>query len=100
MMIVFFEIPRAWLCYYNFVTLSRCMMNVYMVWIIVGAALNVMSIFTIGLGGMINFILFPTQLVVMFFTGYVLWFKIGKYVEAKREYEKGRRSGELPDPEE
>ena len=54
-----FEIPRCWMCYYNFVTLSRCMMNVFMFYIIIGGVFSVLSIFTIGLSSTVNMILFP-----------------------------------------
>ena len=92
-MLVLFEIPRCWMCFYNYMTLSRCMMNVFMVWIVVGAAGSIFNMFTIGLSGLVNLILFPAQLALMFLTGYLLWFKIGTYVAAKKEYEKGIKKG-------
>ena len=91
-----FEIPRCWMCYFNYVTLSRCMMNVFMFWIVIGGLGSVLSIFTIGLSGIVNLILFPAQLCLMVFTGYILWFKIGKYIKARNEYESDKKSGKLP----
>merc|ERR1712032_126515 len=82
-----FELPRLWMCYYNYVTLSRCMMNVFMFYIVVGGVGSVFSFLTIGMSGLINMIIFPVQLALMVLTGYILWFKIGAYVKAKKEFE-------------
>jgi hypothetical protein len=58
-----FEVPRLWMCYYNFMTLSLCMMNVFMIYIVVGAVGSTLSIFTIGLTGgvlgIFNYVIFP-----------------------------------------
>ena len=74
---ILYEIPRCWLCYYGYMTLSLCCCYIYMVWVVIGAVLSVLSVFSVGLhGGLLALILFPTQLVVMCFSGYMLWFKI------------------------
>merc|ERR1712054_644715 len=68
-------------------------MNVFMFWIVLGGVGSVLSIFTIGLSGMVNMIIFPLQLALMVLTGYILWFKIGKYVAAKKEHDKKMKKG-------
>ena len=81
------------MCYYNYVTLSRCMMNVFMFWIVLGGVGSVLSIFTIGLSGLVNMIIFPLQLALMVLTGYILWFKIGKYIAAKKVHDRETKKG-------
>ena len=93
-----FEVPRLWMCYYNFMTLSLCMMNVFMVYIVIGAVGSTLSIFTIGLTGgvlgIFNYFIFPAQLCLMVFTGYKLWFKIGEYRAALKDHKKGVTKGD------
>ena len=84
-----FEVPRAWMCYYNFITLNRCMMNFYMVYVAVGAAMSVLSILTVGFSGMFNLILLPAQLGLMIFTAYLLWFKIEEFVKGREAWKRG-----------
>ena len=94
-----FEIPRLWMCYYNYMTLSLCMMNVFMIYIVVGAGLSVFSVISL-MGNILNAALFMGQLALMVFTGYALWFKIGSYRAALNEYKKtGKKSSDKKDEE-
>ena len=74
----FFEIPRLWLCYYSYVTLNKCGIYIYMIWVVVGAALSVFYVLQIELG-LVNLLTFIAQLVLMAYTGYLLWFKMIEY---------------------
>ena len=93
-----FEVPRAWMCYYNFITLNRCLMNVYMVYVVIGATFSIFSILTVGFSGVLNLILFPAQLALMVFTAYLLWFKLDAYTKGKQAYNQGLKDKASAEP--
>ena len=71
-----FELVRLWLCYYCYITLGRIPINIYMIYLVVGAGLGIFSVLS-TLTGILALVLFPTQLVIMFLAGYKMWFMLG-----------------------
>ena len=87
-----FEIPRCWLCYFSYMTLGKCGIYFYMVWVVVGAGLSVFYVLQIKLS-LVSLICFPCQLLLMAYTGYLLWFKLIEYNQGQARYAQELKNG-------